>query len=84
MVKEIEQVSNAKISLGTTRGGGPFLNLIVVFGEYIRVNILIFFISSGGMVVGSSLTAFLHLDKGINQYEGFITYTCCDAIHAHA
>ena len=64
--------------------GGPFLNLIVVFGEYIRVNILIFFISSGGMVEGSSLTPFLHLDKGINQYEGFITYTCCDDIHAHA
>ena len=32
--------------------GGPFLNLIVVFGEYIRVNMLTFSISSGGMVGG--------------------------------
>ena len=32
MVKEIEQVSNAKISLGTTRGGGP-KSLILVEGS---------------------------------------------------
>ena len=53
-----------------SKAGGPFLNLIVVFGEYIRVNILIFFISSGGMVVGSSLTPFLHLNRIIDLLCG--------------
>ena len=46
-----------------SKAGGPFLNLIVVFGEYIRVNILIFFISSGGMVEGSSLTVIFQNKK---------------------
>ena len=49
MVKEIEQVSNAKISLGTTRGGGP-KSLI--------------------LVVGSSLTPFLHLNRIIDLLCG--------------
>ena len=44
MVKEIEQVSNAKISLGTTRGGG-LKSLILVEGSslapYLHVNRII-------------------------------------------
>lgn len=47
VVKEIEHANSVKISLGTTRGLGPFLNKIVVFGEYVRVNILTFVIMFG-------------------------------------
>ena len=50
MVKEIEQVSNARISLGTTRGQGP-KSLILVVGSSLAN-----FLQLGRTtVVGSSL-----------------------------
>lgn len=43
---------DAKLCPPAPEEGGPFLNLIVVLGEYVRGNMLTFSISSGGMVGG--------------------------------
>ena len=44
--------SDAKLCPPAPEEGGPFLNLLVVLGEYVRGNMLTFSISSGGMVGG--------------------------------